>query len=175
MSPERLPPTFSIQDVVQRAKEVLLKDGYHIPTVIAEGDKQAIITQIDKLAPTHNERTQQMFVLGFALARQADIGTLEQAFLITEAWMSVAREGTLPEVMPSQDPERREILIIAQAVLDPPKTGAIVFEMKRDTEGNLIGVDEANQVLGGKPEHSDSPLLTAFIIGFLGSSELRSD
>jgi hypothetical protein len=175
MSPERLTPSFSLQEVAQTAKEVLLKDGYHIPTVIAEGDKNAIITQIDKLASTHEERKQQLFVLGFSLARQADIGILQQAFLITEAWMSVAKEGKLPEVMPSQDPQRREVLVIAQVVIRPPKTDTLVFEMKRDTEGNLIGVEEANQAIGGTPEHADNPLLEALVIGFLGGSLAQSD
>lgn len=152
----------------------MIQDGYHVPTLIAEGDKQPIITAVEPFAKTHEGRAQQLFVLGFTLAQLGEIGVLQQVFLITEAWMSVAQDGELPDVAPSQDPQRKEILVVSRQQVRPPKTETVIFEMKRNEEGTLIAVESADYSFGHTPEHAESPLLDAFVHGFLANSFPRT-
>ena len=79
--------------------------------------------------------------------------------------MSVLREGKLPEVMPSQDPDRKEVLIISGMQVEGSVKNLRLFEMIRSQEGKLVGLREA---IPGKdePDEADVPLLDAFINGF---------
>lgn len=163
-------PRLSLEDVAQFAKAVALQDGYHRPTLIAEGERQAIVTQIESIAPTHEGRAQQMFTLGAVLAESGELGVLQQVFFITEAWMSVATTDEPPHVPPSQDPQRREILVVSRLTIQPPQTEIVVYEMKRDSANTLIHLEEMEKNTTGEPEAvAESPLLEAFAIGFLGS------
>jgi hypothetical protein len=52
--------------------------------------------------------------------------------------------------------------------IEPPQTETVAYEMKRNTKGKLIGTDET-PVIGSSPEHAESLLLNAFVIGFMAS------
>ena len=78
--------------------------------------------------------------------------------------MSEPQEGRLPEILPSQDPNRREVLFITGF---EPRTGltrGVILEMIRDQDEMLRelrpfespGVDESEV---------KSPLLDAFVQG----------
>lgn len=159
----------SLPEVAHLAQEVLLRDGMHLPTVIAEGSEQTAITQIASLASTHEERAQQMFIAGFTLAQSRLVGRLRQVFFIAEGWMSEAEEGKLPEYPPSQDPRRKEILFVSSLQVRDRRTELMLFEMLRDDENQL------REVRQYQPPVSDteaaSPLMVAFIAGFYAGSE----
>lgn len=166
----------SLDEVAQFAKTVTLEDGYHRPTIIVEGALQVIATQIENVAPTHEGRAQQMFMLGAVLAERGDLGVLQQVFFITEAWMSVSTTDKPPHVLPSQDPHRKEILVVSRLTVQPPQTEMVIYEMKRNSVNKLIQLEEIEKSGTSKNEAvTESPLLEAFAIGFLGSALKPTD
>lgn len=157
-------------EIAKRATQLLMEQGFHPTTLIAEGDKQTAVNTLNHLAPTHEARAQQMFLLGLLFAQEAEVGVLQQAFLVSEAWMSMIDNGQMPQVSPSKDPKRIEVLVISRMAIEPPQTETVAYEMKRNAKGKLIGVDDT-PVIGNSPEHAESPLLHAFVIGFMASTK----
>lgn len=166
---------FTLAEVSRIAQENVLTYGKHAPTVIAEGDRRTLIVQIDPLAPTHAGRAEQMFVLGLTLAASGEVGVLQQVFFVSEAWMSIAEPGKPLELPPSEDPQRREVLMIAQHVLKPVANKVVAFEMQRDGQGLLKTLEPAPAREKPRNEEARSPLIEAFVIGFLGSALLPDD
>lgn len=161
----------ALEDVVRVAREMTLKDGYHVPTVIADGSRQRIVAQIEHLASTPESRVQQLFHLGIVLAEHADFGALQQAFLITEAWIRAMTPRDLSKFNPGQTSKRREILVISRLALQPLQTEVVVFEMKRDANGKLISLDASDgERTSERAVSAENPLLQAFVVGFLGST-----
>ena len=148
------------------ARAVTLRDGYHLPTVIVDGSQQSVIVQIPEMAPTHEQRAVQMYVAGAILGANRRAGHLRQVFFVTEGWMSVAHEGNLPEVPPSLDPRRKEMLVITGYEPDTQQTTMALYEMKRDLEGVLRELQEYEHGAGDRVQ-AESPLLDAFVRGFL--------
>ena len=86
--------------------------------------------------------------------------------------MSMAKKGGAIEVPPSQDPNRKEVLIISSSSdVQARRASLVVFEMLRDGEGQLVELEQLHTV-----EDEDlrvaSPLLNAFVEGF--RLEMRS-
>jgi hypothetical protein len=166
MPKERTPLTLA--EVAKHAKKLLMDEGFHPTTLIAEGDEKTVVNTLDSLAPTHDARAQQMFLLGLIFAQEAGVGVLQQAFLVSEAWMSMIDNGQMPQISPSKDPKRLEVLVISRMAIQPSQTETVAYEMKRNPKGKLVGMDET-PVIGSSPEHAESPLLHAFVIGFMAS------
>lgn len=165
--PNEHPPT-SLETIAQTARENLLAHGSHIPTLIAEGETKTVMIPIDIVAPTHEERAQQMFVLGMALVMSGEVGVLHQVFFISEAWLSVRPTGKPLKQRPSEDPQRKEVLIVAQHVVRPPENHVVVFEMRRNPQGKLTAVETLPFQSENPNEQISSPLLEAFVVGYLG-------
>jgi hypothetical protein len=167
---EQPQPPLPLDAVVRTATAVTLRDGYHVPTLIAEGDRHSIVTQLRPLAPSSEERAQQLYALGAILAETGELGVLQQVFFITEAWLSLATPEHPPHFPPSQDPQRTEILVISRMGMQPPQTEAVIFEMQRNEEGALVNLENLDkQISPEQPGSAESPLLIAFAIGFLAS------
>lgn len=166
-------PPVPFEEVIRVAKQVILRDGYHRPTVIVDGSSETIATQIDNLAPTHEGRAQQMFLLGALLSEHEEFGVLQQVFLITEAWMSVSTPDKPNRLRPSQDPQRKEILAVSRMAFPSQQTEVVVFEMKRNNTCKLIRLDRHVSTESG--DSAESPLLTALAIGLLGSARKPDD
>ena len=148
------------------AKEAALTQGGHVPMIIIEGGSQSVIGQIANLPRTHQGRLQVLFATGAALAQSGDVATLRQVFFISEGWMSSAKKGGAIEAPPSQDPNRKEVLIISSSSdVHARRASLVVFEMLRDGEGQLVELEQLHTV-----EDEDlrvaSPLLNAFVEGF---------
>ena len=174
MTPERpshpdaepQPARVTLDEVVQQAVETLLLQGQHVPTIIAEGDLNVLLLAIADMGQTFEERRLQMALAGFAMAHRAQIGSLRQVFFISEAWMSTGSKDTRPFRQPSQDPNRKEVLTIANQDVLEQKTRLILFEMLRDTDGHLREVREHQGLATGTDVTAESPLLEAFVDGF---------
>lgn len=112
-----------------------------------------------------------MKVAGFDLAKMGKLGDLKKVWFISEGWLSLGEKGRPPTNPPSDDPDRREVLIINHRDVETNKTELILVEMIRDGAGglvDLVGLDaeeEAGVKKGGKAE-TKSPLLDAFVVGF---------
>lgn len=148
------------------AREMTLRDGGHVPTLIIDGSNGPVFVQIDQLAPSHHGRIEQMFFAGAALAREGHVGRLQQVFFISEAWLSTARDGLPPEPRPSQDPNRKEVLIISGYMPRTQQVNLALLEMIRDQDGTLSEMREFER-FGDEEEDVQNPLLVAFVKGFM--------
>ena len=105
----------TIEDMAKLAKDVLLVQGEHQPMLYVEGSKQSIPIQITHMPDTASQRAEYLFTLGWATAQQVDIGSLEQVFFVSEAWLNQVKSAKDRQVLPSQSSQRVEVLIINNA------------------------------------------------------------
>jgi hypothetical protein len=164
------PRSLTFEEVTRIAKETILKHGNHIPTLIADGSKRPVFTQIVDMEATPEGRVQQMFTTGFILARSGQVGVLNQVFFITEAWLSTATADELPEKRPSEDPQRKEVLLISSFKVSQRQQRSAVIEMVRDSSGKLVDLHE---IEFGEESEGENRLLTAFVVGFTAASTAR--
>ncbi len=157
-------PALSFERVTQLAREILLQQGSHLPTLIVEGYNQMVVTHLSPLEDTHEGRAQQMFSAGYVLAEASVIGALKQVFFVCEAWMSFAIDGKIPTSLPSEDPSRKEVLMISNLKVQEQTGKVAIFEMLRNEAGDVTELREFQEHF--MATHADSPLLMAFIHGF---------
>src|SRR5258706_13440624 len=110
---DRQPEPHTIEQVASIAKDNTLRDGYHVPMVLADGSINQAAIQIAEPGKTSEERQYQMFQAGFLLSQENSIGLLQQVFFVSEGWMSAGTTEQAPITPPSQDPNRKEILLVA--------------------------------------------------------------
>ncbi len=165
--PEPQPTPVLLEHVTRMARETLLCDRYHGPTLIVDGSRQVLVVQLVELASHHAGRAEQMFIAGTAVARDGQAGRLRRVYFVCEGWMSVADGGALPEMPPSEDPRRKEVLVIAGLEVSTRQTEMVLYEMVRDDQGALRELVDVDQPARG---HADSPLLEAFVLGYSGTS-----
>ena len=166
MSPERNQNSITLEEIISNAKEIMLRDGYHVPVVILEVDKKLMGAQIPDMPATHGERVQLLHFLGQAAAKSGRVNQLQQVFMVNEGWMSVASEDMPAEIRPSQDPNRKEVLIISAIQMKERKKQMKVFEILRDNSEQVVGLEEFLPDEKKKDESVDIPLLDAFVQGF---------
>jgi len=166
MSPERSQYQISLEEIVSNAKEILLRDGQHIPTLIVEGSKSLVSGQIPDLPATHGERVELMRFLGQAAAKSGRVNQLQQIFMVTEGWMSEPIEDKPTDLPPSQDPNRKEVLIISAVQMKERKKQLRLFEILRDSNEQVLSLEEILPDEMKKDGKVDVPLLDAFVQGF---------
>src|SRR6266487_2586094 len=104
MSPEQEQEHITLEEIISNAKEIMLRDGQHLPTLIVEASKNLMIGRIPDMPPTHGERVELMRFLGQAAAKSGRVDQLQQVFMVSEGWMSMPSEDKPSEIRPSQDP-----------------------------------------------------------------------
>jgi hypothetical protein len=161
---DKKPQELTLEIVCQMAKETALRDGYHLPTLIADGHSQTVIVQITDMLSTHEARTGQMFMVGYRVANEGLVGILKQVFFISEDWMSTVRAAEDLRQMPSQDPKRKEVLMISGLKLNETEGRVRMYEMIRDSVGTLTDL-RAFPDEGETPGVVASPLLDAYLLG----------
>jgi len=165
MSPERGQYQISLEEIISNAKEIMFRDGNHVPILIVEAGKNLVAGQIQDMPETHGERIELMRFLGQAAAKTGRVDQLQQVFMVSEGWMSVASEDKPLEMRPSQGPEKKEVLIISGIQMKERKKLLKVFEILRDSEEQVISLEEFLPE-AKKDETAEVPLLDAFIHGF---------
>jgi len=166
------PQPINFELVTQLAREVLLRDGFHAPTLIVDGSTNPVAIQIDQLAPTFEGRAHQMFVAGQSLAHTGSAGRLRGVYFVSEAWLSLGQEGKLPRLRPSKDPKRIEVLMVSGLEINSRQVRLAIYEMLRDRAGQLREI-RAWEYPDNPDDAADTPLLEAFLAGFIGTSGLR--
>jgi hypothetical protein len=156
---------FTFDEVTRIAREVALKHGGHVPVLIAEGTRRSFGGRIANLPDTHEDRIRWMLSAGYALARSGEVGGLQQVIFISEGWMSIG-EGTLPESRPSQDPARKEVLLVSNLTIRDRCSRVVIFEMVRDVEGELTELRDLQLPGEYNKGLAETPLLDAFADGF---------
>src|SRR6266545_4184316 len=166
MSPERDPNRVTLEEIISNAKEIMVREGNHIPTLILEASNSLVVGRIPDLPPTHGERVELMRFLGQAAAKSGRVDQLEQVFMVTEGWMSVANEDKPAEMRPSQDPDRKEVLIVSAIHMRERKKQMKVFEILRESNKQVVGLEEFLPDERKRDESVEVPLLDAFVQGF---------
>lgn len=172
MTPEKKqrPQPINFELITQLARESLLRNGSHAPTLIVDGSANPVAIQIDQLAPTFEGRAQQMFVAGQSLAHTGSAGRLRGVYFISEAWLSQGQEGKPPHMPPSKDPKRIEVLMVSGVEINPRHVRLAIYEMIRDKAGDLLEI-KPWEYPDDPDDAADTPLLEAFIAGFWGTRE----
>ena len=78
----------------------------------------------------------------------------------------MASEDKPAEIRPSQDPNRKEVLIISAMQMKERKKHLKVFEILRDSNEHVVGLEEFLPDEKKKDESVEIPLLDAFVQGF---------
>ena len=147
-----------VKEIIDIAKQLMLRDGYHAPMVFAKGTKSKVVVVLESFGNTADERVGDMLNAGAMVADKRNIGELEQIVLVNEAWMS-----RNVEVMPSQDPKRIEVLVINSLDTSTQEEHLTAFEIVRNPKGQVIDLKQA--VLPEKGS-AKGTLLTAFQKGY---------
>lgn len=142
MSPERSFQIDEFEQIVERAKKLTLMDGGHVPILIAAGSRTRSIYNFSVMPDTHDERFLLMQSAGRYLAEHGKIGRLRQVFFISEGWMSMASRDKPPQMRPSEDPSRKEVLIVSGLDIEGQKKYMQLFEMVRDQNKKIVELPE---------------------------------
>jgi len=156
----------SLEEVISNAKEIMLRDGQHVPTLIMEAGNNLIVGQIPYMPATHEKRMDLMQFLGESAAESGRVNQLRQVFMVSEGWMSMAKENKQAEFRPSQDPERKEVLIISSIQIKEHNKQLKLFEILRDSDEQVVDLKEIIPDQGKKEDLVEIPLLDAFVQGF---------
>lgn len=152
-----------ITQIIADAKEHLLEQGEHIPTLFAEfTDKHVACLIFADLPEVGLERQKKFFLLGRKIGLEYKKQAVLTLYFISEAWGATYRCGERRErVRIADDPNRRELLTIQ--VLDV-STGTIMQELYTAQmlryEGKFL--DLAPHI---GPTECESHLLFAFLTG----------
>ena len=160
---EPQPEELTFEVVVAAAKETLLVNGTYPPLLVIKGKPHAIGIDVD--FPPHSQRRHEMmYVIGVSTALTGVVDDVSEMFLISEAWMSDVEPGQHWIPKPSQDPKRREVLIISSVRLHDRQQRAVVIEMLRDSAGTLRELRDVS--FETDSPLAESPLLNAFVDGY---------
>jgi hypothetical protein len=150
------------------AREVALRDGGHVPTIIAQGSAGSLVGQLPDMPDTHEGKVGLMHLVGTVFGQSGEVGSLSEAFFISEGWMSQPGPEGIGETLPSQDPNRIEILVISRLIVEKKRSDLVILEMVRDDAGQLSDLKELHSSVG-EDTQVGSPLLDAFVEGFRAS------
>lgn len=160
----------TLDTVVAIVRDIMLVQGTHQTSVLVCGDNGVVLGALGDLPPGFEEREQHLFSAGFLLSEKTDLGPLEQAFFISEGWMSII-EDLQVEVIPSEDPQRLEVLMIAGIDFQSNIHSMLIMEMIRHVDsGALIGLEERTRH-DSRDGQVHSPLLDAFVAGYAAGKE----
>ncbi len=170
MSNTQNPERFTLDTLAEHAKAIALEQE-HLPTVIAKGRENAVVGQIPEFPNTAEGRLQFMYVAGYLFGKQGMIDTLEEVFIVMEAWMSVRAKDDDLQVRPSEDPQALEVLLISAFNLATQTTDFRIFEI----------ISAAGKRVELKPQfapadkiHAHNPLLEMFVTGFAVGSAAQT-
>jgi len=172
VSSERSQDRISFEGLAAHAKEITIQDGHHVPILIVEGSRRLAVSHIQEMPETHGERLRLMQLFGQAAAESGKFGRLEQIFFVSEGWMSVAAQENPPSIRPSQDPERKEVLIVSGLEARGRRTRLRIFEMVRNGDQEVVDLPELSSSQAAEAT-AQVPLLDAFVQGFALAFQAR--
>jgi hypothetical protein len=165
MSPERPQTPITLEEIISNAKEIMVRDGKLTPVLIMEVDNKVVVGRIPDMPPTHEERVELMRFLGQAAAKSGRVNHLQQVFMVTEGWMSEPREEDGKLIQPSEDPDRKEVMIVSAIQMRERKKYLKVYEVARNQDEQVTGIEE---FVPEDPQETsvEVSLLDAFVQGF---------
>ncbi len=178
-TPEHLPSNheqepLAIDLIASQAREMTLREGWHVPTLIAVGTTSTIGGAFDEMPDTHGERVRMMYAAGQAMGEDDVVGALRQVVFITEGWLRVVpREEALEQL--AEDADRIEVLCVARMTVPDKRHELVLLQMMRDDDGRLVDLPEYQFGDDGADGRTDSPLLKAFVAGYQTARASRAN
>ena len=174
MSPEQEQDHITLEEIISNAKEIMLRSGKHAPTLIMEASHNLVVTEVPSMPVTHEERVEFMRFIGQVAAQSGRVNQLQQVLLVSEGWLSMVHEDKL-KMRPSEDPNRKEVLIISAIQIKERKKQMKVFEILRDSHGQVVGLEEFSPDEKKEDVLVEVPLLDAFVDGFQMAFRARNN
>jgi hypothetical protein len=150
----------SIEEITQFVRKVAFDVGCEFPTLLTHGTKGSEIADFVEMPETNEAMAQ----VGRSMAKEGNVGDLIQVVLFAPAWM-VTSHHPYATVRPSQDPNRREILLIARLIVEIKQVDVARLEIQRNRKGKITEL-KAMDSSGSKLFSVHHPLLTAFADGY---------
>lgn len=147
-----------LKEIIDTAKQVMLRDAYHSPLLFVRGKTKNVFTSLPNFGDTNDERVWKMLNAGTQVACKSNVGELDTMILVTEAWMS-----TNLTVQPSKDPKRIEVLLINSLDARTGEEEIRMFEIIRDRQQKVIDLKDCPLPGGVSAKGS---LLPAFQKGY---------
>jgi len=156
------------EEIMQLACYILIKQGYHTPTIILDGTLKNGLIILEEYPGTSDERIKFMYMKGMQAAHEHSIGSLKEIFLISESWMGqkipTSSFAKRKYVRPSIDPNRKEVLTVHSYNTLTQENTICISEIIRNDREEVIEINKVD-VGEGKGE---SDLLRAFVAGYQG-------
>jgi hypothetical protein len=155
-----------IEDIKEKALEVLLRHGIHPPTIFVSGTKADAMILLDELPDDHFESRKYLFLKGAETAKSNTIGALREVYLVSEAWVSIGKPGHKIQGEPKKDPQRTEALVVYKIDVLNKQERVCMFSLKSDAKGIVREISPFQ----GKEEMQavSNPFLLTFLAGFTG-------
>lgn len=159
--------------VVEDAQRTLLRAGEHRPTILVtfEGLSAPIRRTLRSFPATAGQRQHVLFLEGKLVGNQYSAWKVQRVWFISEGWMSTTDPYCLDPIAPSQDPKRREVLLVLEldASSGSLKQRIDIREMRRNKKKKLkalIAVPELSSASGQEAVTPHAVLALSFLAGF---------
>lgn len=122
----------NLEWIEQAAKEVLTETGHHAAQImiVNENDNLEI-----GLIPSIDDEMKEKIM--FIFREIIQIRKIKEYYLVLEGWKSEVKKGEeMPKVRPSQDPNKKECLVISQYKSDLT-TNTIMIDFKKE-KGQIV-------------------------------------
>src|SRR5581483_2566509 len=127
----------NMDEIIKAAKEILLEQGVHHPTVFVEvGNPTELLLFVLDTLPPQGEREHFLSIWGRTLGYTYPQRPVLHVVLIMEAWYRALRQATSHR-LPPPSASRREVLLVLQLDARTREQTGSVVEMIRDSEGTL--------------------------------------
>jgi len=156
-----------VKEIIDIAKRIFLRDGYHNPMVFAKGTRSKVAVEVKNFGDDSYQRELSMLNLGTFVACKSNVGELDLVVIVTEAWMS--SDLTM---LPSQNPKRIEVLIINFLDVATQEEKMTSFKIIRDNRGKAVDLrplDKSTDFFESKGH-----LLPAFVKGYRAISPVHN-
>lgn len=150
--------------IKKTAEQTILHTGGHYPQLVCSNQNDELMAVGMDFPDSHQGKRLVMLKAGNEVGKQ--FSDIDEVYFISEAWTSKAKDGKIPDVRPSQDPNRVECLLIHCCDLGAgaEKSKLLLYDMIRDKKGNLTELKSRSDE--DKPDEIDSPLMDAFVVGY---------
>ncbi len=164
-TPEQKQYHTCLDEVVSNAKESLVRDGEHQPTLIVEGSLGLVSGKLPGMPESHSDKLIYMRLLGRQAAESGRIGRLRQIFFVSGGSLWEENEAIYLDFSPSQNLMQQEVLFISGVDLLEHRKHLALLEVRRDSNGQVAGFSDLILNLH-QPIPLETPLEDAFVSGF---------
>lgn len=163
----------NLTEIIQSAKDHILESGEYIPTLFVElSNEENCIAVFPDFPRTTIQKQMFLFLSGRKIGKEYLGKEVKQICLITEAWLSVRNHPDEFDCAPSEDPNRKEVLIAHTLEINDRNLSQKlqIIEMLRDGQGNLVNLLPYSNI-----EDAKSRLLLSFLAGFASAEMSEGD